>query len=117
MSWWESKRDPVREALKKARQLRLGDTVQVGDVVKVLGTARADGPLLRAPLSNAGRCVLWETAVETLIGGKRVLDDRGGDALLSSATRPARLVGARHCGAGRTMTEGEIWLPLARSGG
>lgn len=64
MGWWEPTRDPYREALRKARQLRLGDTVQVGDAVKVVGTVHADGPMLSAPLTSAGLCVLWEVEVQ-----------------------------------------------------
>lgn len=117
MSWWNAERDPVRKALKNARQLRLGDTVQVGDVVKVVGFARADGPLLTAPLSDAGRCVLWETAVETLILGKRLFDDAAGTRFSVRGNGLRASVGARQVMAlDARMTSDKEWLPLCPPG-
>jgi hypothetical protein len=66
MSWWPWA-SVERRLIEETRRLRLGDEVRPGDVVKVVGTVRAEGPLLKAPLSGMKRCVWWSAHVEEAV--------------------------------------------------
>jgi hypothetical protein len=74
----------LRKILQSHRRLadavprfQLGDAAQPGEVVKVVGTVRADGPLLRAPISDEPGCVCWVAKVRESGFAAQLLIDEG----------------------------------------
>jgi hypothetical protein len=66
MRWWPWV-SVERRLIEDTRRLRLGEEVRPGDVVKVVGTVRAEGALLKPPLSGMTRCVWWSARVEAAV--------------------------------------------------